>query len=72
MSAKTIELEVNRQSRTVSLSLVGLESEVYAESDFISRATKSGRSYFEFIQNEGASVFAPSAWVKVIFTRNGN
>lgn len=72
MSAKTIELEVNRQSRTVSLSLVGLESEVYAESDFISRTTKTGRSYFEFIQSEGASVLAPSAWVKVIFTRNGN
>jgi len=72
MLNKTIELKVNKQSRTVSLLLVGLESEIYAEKEFITRATKSGRSYFEFIQEKGASVLAPSAWVKVIFMGNNN
>ena len=69
---KIIELKVNKQSRTVSLLLVGLESEIYAEKEFMTRATKSGRSYFDFSQNEGASVLTQSAWVKVIFMGNNN
>jgi hypothetical protein len=63
--SQMILLGVHTVKRCVSLFLVDREVQTYTESEFSTRATKSGKAFFEFIQTEGASLFTPIAWIVV-------
>ena len=63
-----IRVLVDKKKRNLALYLVGLARQVFDESTFSTRVTKSGRTFFEFKQAEGASVFAPSSWLDIKFS----
>ena len=63
-----IRVLVDKKKRNLALHLVGLARQVFDESTFSTRVTKSGRTFFEFKQAEGASVYAPSSWLDIKFS----
>jgi len=62
---RSITVLVDRQARNIYLYLQGRDKEIYEEKQFLTRSTKSGTSFFEFLQSEGASLFTPSAWINI-------
>ena len=62
---RSITVLVNNQARNIYLYLHDRVKEVYEESDFHTRSTKTGKAFFEFIQSEGACLLAPSAWINI-------
>jgi len=62
---REITVIVNRPDRNIYLYLIERDKAIYEESEFRTRTTKSGKAYFQFIQNEGASLFTPSAWINI-------
>jgi hypothetical protein len=63
-----IRVLVDKKNRHLALYLVGLARQVFDESTFSTRVTKSGRAFFEFKQEEGASVYTPSSWLDIKFS----
>jgi hypothetical protein len=62
---RSITVLVDKQARNIYLYLHNRDKEIYEEKEFLTRSTKTGTSFFEFIQNEGASLFTPSAWINI-------
>jgi hypothetical protein len=62
---RSITVLVDKQARNIYLYLQGRDKEIYEEKQFLTRSTKSGTSFFEFLQSEGASLFTPSAWINI-------
>ena len=62
---RLITLFVNSFERSISVFLVDHDRQDFAESEFVTRSTKSGVSFFKFIHAEGATVFTPSAWINI-------
>ena len=56
---------VNKHARNIYLYLHDRDKEIYEESEFKTRSTKTGTSFFEFIQSEGASLLTPSVWINI-------
>ena len=63
-----IRVLVDKKNRNLALYLVGLARQVFDETTFSTRVTKSGRAFFEFKQEEGASVYALSSWLDIKFS----
>jgi len=62
---RSITVLVDKQARNIYLYLQDRDKEIYEEKQFLTRSTKSGTSFFEFLQSEGASLFTPSAWINI-------
>ena len=62
---RSITVLVNKQARNIYLYLQDRDKELYEESDFRTRSTKTGKAFFEFLQREGACLLAPSAWINI-------
>ena len=62
---RSITVLVDKQARNICLYLQDRDKEIYEEKQFLTRSTKSGTSFFEFLQSEGASLFTPSAWINI-------
>lgn len=62
---RLITLIVDKFEHSISLLLVDREPRDFAESEFVTTSTKSGKSFFKFIHAEGAAVFTPSAWINI-------
>lgn len=62
---RLITLIVDKLERSISLLLVDRDPQDFAESEFVTSSTKSGKSFFKFIHAEGAAVFTPSAWINI-------
>lgn len=62
---RLITVFVNKHARNIYLYLHDRDTEIYEESEFKTRSTKTGTSFFEFIQSEGASLLTPSAWINI-------
>jgi hypothetical protein len=62
---RSITVLADKQARNIYLYLQDRDKEIYEESEFKTRSTKTGRSFFEFIQSEGASLLTPSAWINI-------
>ena len=63
-----IRVLVDKEHRNLALYLDGLARQVFDESEFSTRVTRSGRAFFEFKQEEGASVYTPSSWLDIKFS----
>jgi hypothetical protein len=68
VNQQLIRVLVDKKNRNIALYLDGLARQVFDESTFSTRVTKSGRTFFEFKQAEGASVYAPSSWLDIKFS----
>lgn len=62
---RLITLIVDKFERSISLLLVDRDPQNFAETEFATRFTKSGKSFFKFIHAEGAAVLTPSAWIDI-------
>lgn len=62
---RLITVFVNKHARNIYLYLHDRDTEIYEESEFKTRFTKTGKSFFEFTESEGASLLTPSAWINI-------
>ena len=62
---RLISVFVNKHARNIDLYLHNREKQIYAESQFLTHVAKTGSSFFEFLQSEGASLLTPSAWINI-------